>query len=78
MTCILPAHNEVVHSSSIFRTHQRSEVRGPVGKVLVKKHMCGFPGCGKGYTRFDNLKVHQLNKGHLPNLELEVDFREPP
>jgi hypothetical protein len=47
-------------------------------KALVKPAKCGFKGCGKSYTRFDNLKVHQVSKGHLPDIELEVDFASAP
>jgi hypothetical protein len=37
-----------------------------------KVHLCSFPGCGRRFTRSDNLRFHQTKKGHLTTMELPV------
>ena len=50
--------------ASNMKRHQETCPRY-TGNSLLKRHTCPLPGCGKGYTRVDNLRVHQKNKGHI-------------
>jgi hypothetical protein len=56
------------------KTHNYKRHKKTCMKPLVRKAICGHPGCDKRYTRSDNLKVHQKAKKHRPDIDLVFDF----
>jgi hypothetical protein len=56
------------------RAHNYKRHKETCNRPLVKNFRCGYPGCDKSYTRFDNLKVHRKAKKHFTDVDLLIEF----
>jgi hypothetical protein len=70
-----PAGEEKWKASNL-RRHKRTQ-----HPVEVKIHACKYPGCTSTFTRSDNLRSHQRDKGHETGVRAralkEVSDEEP-
>ncbi|KAE9372294.1 hypothetical protein N431DRAFT_339656 [Stipitochalara longipes BDJ] len=75
-SCGFESHGKEVYKSSNFKRHQRTRTCrrfSPYQRPeTTKSWQCPYPKCPKRFTRSDNLRVHQKQKGHFIELELRT------